>query len=82
MIVKFLFEEGDIVKLPLNQLGIIKKIQNIPWGFKYQVEIIRNTLFEKGAIEDFKYDQLRPIFDPLTYYIDEQNILSAKINYE
>jgi hypothetical protein len=81
MIIKFIFEENDVVKLPHNQIGVIKEILELPWGFKYRVEIIRNTLSQKGDIEDFKVDQLSPIiFNPMTFSIDDQCVLFAKIN--
>jgi len=50
----------DIVKLPLNEIGIVRFIimEQLDW-FPYKVEIIRDGLFnEVGSIREFKKEEL------------------------
>ena len=56
---------GETFNLPCDRKGILRKIKNIPWGFKYVVEITETDypFFEIGATECFKYEQLQPVID-------------------
>ena len=52
------FKIGDKVKLPLNETGTIKKIKDIPWGFKYVVKIRKATFNKTNELYDYKEEQL------------------------
>jgi hypothetical protein len=43
-----LYIVGDKVKLPHNEEGVILKIADIPWGFKYLVNITKPTINNLG----------------------------------
>jgi hypothetical protein len=45
-------EIGKTYSLPWNSKGILRKIKNIPWGFKYVVEITETNcpFFEVGKM--------------------------------
>ena len=53
-----LFQEGDKVKLPFDEEGIILKVVDITWGFKYLVNITKPTINNLGEELAFKFEQL------------------------
>ena len=53
-----LFQEGDKVKLPFGEEGVILKVADIPWGFKYLVNITKPTINNLGEELAFKFEQL------------------------
>jgi hypothetical protein len=53
-----LYIVGDKVKLPHNEEGVILKIADIPWGFKYLVNITKPTINNLGEEIAFKFEQL------------------------
>ena len=60
------YEVGDEVSLPFNETGIIVKILDILWGFKYIVKLRKvNPVFDNKTNQhvDYKYEQLSPLKD-------------------
>lgn len=57
-----IYDVGDIVNLPFDEVGVIKSIDNaIIWGFRYIVEIIESDgIFNYvGDIVNFKSSQFK-----------------------
>jgi hypothetical protein len=54
-----MIKKGDIVTTPFEGVGIITEERCIPWGFKYVVKMLRETVFYKENEEvDFREQDL------------------------
>lgn len=53
-----LYQEGDVVDLPLSEKGIIQSIdRKALWGFRYEVKITEGTFNEVGDVVRYKSEQ-------------------------
>jgi hypothetical protein len=48
-----LFEKGQKVKLPFNETGTIKQVENLVWFNRYQVKIRKATFNKTNQVMDF-----------------------------
>jgi hypothetical protein len=52
-------EVGQKVSLPFGETGTIKKIKDIPWGFKYLIKINKGVFNKTNEILEFKKEQIQ-----------------------